>query len=91
MANVKKRGKGCEPYFPQCYPVEDDFIDGGLQAAICSYIIHDILENGVNVIQRIVLHLGKILLVRLNSFGTRVSLAVFKLTDVSKRYVGEYE
>ena len=24
-----------------------------------SYIIHDILENGVNVIQRIVLHLGK--------------------------------
>ena len=26
-----KRCKGCEPFFCQCYAVEDDFIDGELQ------------------------------------------------------------
>ena len=81
MANVEKHGKDVKdasPFFASAMQLRTILLMEN-----CSYIIHDILENGVNVIQRIVLHLGKILLARLNSFETRVSLADFMLMKTS--------
>ena len=88
MANVKKRGKdvkdvAASPIFASAIQLTTILLMEN-----CSYIIQYILENGVNVIQKIVSHLGKMFLARLNTFESRVSLADFKLTDVSKRYVG---
>ena len=78
MANVKKGGKDAKhaggPIIASAIQLRTSLLMEN-----CSYIIHDILENGVNVIQRIVLHLGKMFLARLNTFETGVSLADFMM------------
>ena len=79
MANVKKRGKdvkdvAASPIFASAIQLTTILLMEN-----CSCIIQYILENGVNVIQKIVLHLGKILFGKLNSFETRVSLTDFML------------